>query len=157
MLDNLTPFLLHWALTSLSLWAASHVFKGIRFADTSSLVISALLLGLANAVIRPLLILLTLPLTLVTLGFFLLVINALMLLLVSALVRGFTISGFWTAFVAALFIGFLSFVLGLFVDTAEPAPPRPAASGRWVQSATPGPHASAAERAYASGRSALPG
>ena len=157
MLANLTPFLLHWAITATSLWVASHLFKGMRFGSTSALVVSALLLGLANAVVRPLLVFLTLPLTLLSFGLFLLVINALMLLLVSALVRGFTISGFWTAFVAALFIGFLSFVLGLFVDTAEPAPPRPAASGRWVQSATPGPHASAAERAYASGRSALPG
>ena len=67
MLDNLTPFLLHWAITSLSLWVASHVFSGLRFSDTSALIVSALLLGFANAILRPLLIFLTLPLTLLTL------------------------------------------------------------------------------------------
>lgn len=112
MLDNLTRFLLHWTVTSLSLWAATYVFDGIRFADASALIVSALLLGFANAIVRPLLIVLTLPLTLVTLGFFLLVINALMLLLVSSLVRGFTISGFGTAFFAGMFIALLSFLIG---------------------------------------------
>jgi putative membrane protein len=112
MFDNLTRFLLHWGVTSLSLWVASYVFSGIRFADTSALIVSALLLGFANAIVRPLLVVLTLPLTVVTLGFFLLVINALMLLLVSFLVDGFTISGFWTAFFASMFIAVLSFVIG---------------------------------------------
>lgn len=115
MLDQLTPFLLHWAITALSLWVASRVFRGISFADTSSLVISALLLGFANAIVKPLLVVLTLPLTLLTLGLFLLVINALMILLVSALVRGFKVSGFWTAFFASIFIAVLSWVLGAFV------------------------------------------
>jgi len=112
MHNHLTRFLLHWGVTSLSLWVASYVFSGIRFADTASLVISALLLGFANAIVRPLLVILTLPLTLLTLGFFLLVLNALMLLLVSSLVSGFTISGFWTAFFASMFIAILSFVIG---------------------------------------------
>ncbi len=134
MLDHLLPFLLHWAITSLSLWAASHVFKGIRFADTRALVVSALLLGLANAIVRPLLIILTFPLTLLTLGFFLLVINALMLLLVAALVRGFTISGFWTAFFASVFIAVLSFCIGLFVDDDTPAW-QPSGKGLWVEAA----------------------
>ncbi len=115
MLDNLMPFLLQWGVTSLALWVASYVFSGIRFADTSSLIVSALLLGFANAIVRPLFVLLTLPLTLVTLGFFLLVINALMLLLVSSLVRGFTISGFWTAFFASIFIAVLSLLIGVFL------------------------------------------
>lgn len=86
MLANLTPFLLHWAITALSLWVASHLFKGIRFGSTSALVVSALLLGLANAIVRPLLVVLTLPLTLLSFGLFLLVINALMPLLVAKLV-----------------------------------------------------------------------
>ena len=134
MFDHLLPFLLHWAITSLSLWAASHVFKGIRFADSRALIISALLLGFANAIIRPLLIILTFPLTLLTLGLFLLVINALMLLLVAALVRGFTISGFWTALFASLFISVLSFAIGVFVDEDTPAW-QPAGNRLWVESA----------------------
>lgn len=121
MLDNLTPFLLHWAITALSLWVASHIFSGIKFADASSLIISALLLGFANAIVRPLLIVLTLPLTFVTFGLFLLVINALMILLVSALVRGFMVSSFWTAFFASMFIAVLSFVIGAFALDGSPA------------------------------------
>lgn len=115
MLDNLTPFLLHWAITALSLWVASQIFQGIKFADAASLIVSALLLGFANAIVKPLLIILTLPLTLLTFGLFLLVINALMVLLVSSLVKGFTVSSFWTAFFASIFIAVLSFVIGSFV------------------------------------------
>lgn len=120
MSDNLVPFLLHWAITALSLWVASHIFRGIRFADTGSLIVSALLLGLANALVKPLLVILTLPLTLLTFGLFLLVINALMILLVSALVKGFTVSGFWTAFFASIFISVLSFLIGAFVFVGSP-------------------------------------
>jgi len=119
MLDNLTYFLLQWAISALALWVASHVFSGIRFTSTGSLVVSALLLGFANAVIRPLLIILTLPLTVLTLGLFLLVINAIMLMLVSALVRGFTISGFWTAFFAGILISIVSLGLGLLLPGTE--------------------------------------
>ena len=119
MIDNLAGFFIQWAITSICLWGASLLFNGIRFSSTSSLVISALLLGFANAVLRPLLVILTLPLTLVTLGFFLLVINALMLLLVSKLVSGFKISGFWTAFFAALFISIMSVALGSLAPNVE--------------------------------------
>jgi putative membrane protein len=121
MLDNLTPFVLHWAITALSLWVASHIFSGIKFADTASLIISALLLGFANAIIKPLLIVLTLPLTFLTFGLFLLVINALMILLVSSVARGFTVSSFWTAFFASIFIAVLSFVIGSFVLGGSPS------------------------------------
>lgn len=120
MFANLTPFLLHWAITAFALWVASHVFKGIQFNNTGSLVVSALLLGLANAIVRPLLVFLTLPLTVLTFGLFLLVINALMLLLVAKLVNGFKISGFWTAFWASLFMAVLSFVLGAFLLGGSP-------------------------------------
>lgn len=120
MLDNLIPFMEHWAITGLALWVASHVFRGLKFEDGSSLVISALLLGFANAVVKPLLIVLTLPLTLVTFGFFLLVINALMILLVAQLVKGFKVSSFWTAFFASIFISLLSIVIGAFVLGGSP-------------------------------------
>jgi len=112
MPNKLARFVLHWVVTSLSLWVASRVFSGIHFADTSSLIISALVLGFVNAIVRPVLILLTLPLTVVTLGIFLLVINAVMLLLVSALVSGFTISSFGTAFLASIFISVTSYLIG---------------------------------------------
>ncbi|HUL41415.1 MAG TPA: phage holin family protein [Burkholderiales bacterium] len=115
MLQNVIPFVLHWAIIALSLWVTSHVFRGITFESKSSLIVSALLLGFANAIIRPLLILFTLPLTLITFGFFILIINALMVLLVSSLVRGFKVSGFWTAFFASIFISVLSFLVGFVI------------------------------------------
>lgn len=134
MLDHLTPFLIHWGITALSLWAASHLFKGLKFDDTSSLLISALLLGFANAIVKPLLIVLTLPLTLLTFGLFLLVINALMIMLVAALVKGFKVSSFWTAFFASIFIALLSIFIGSFITNDSPANSiqMPQGSGTWL-------------------------
>lgn len=131
MLDSLPSLLLHWAVTALSLWAASRVFHGVRFADVSSLLVSALLLGVANTVVKPLLIIITLPITLITLGLFLLVINALMLLLVSSLVRGFSVSSFWTALFAGAFIAVLSFAADQWLsrEATPPAPTRAPAIG----------------------------
>jgi putative membrane protein len=97
-------FLLLWALNTLGLWVADYVFDGIHFDSTGALWVSGLLLGLVNAVVRPALILFTLPLTIVTLGLFLLVINALMVLLVAWLVPGFMVAGFWTGFFLAVFL-----------------------------------------------------
>ena len=134
MFDNLMPFLLHWAITALSLWVASLLFKGLKFDNTASLVIAALLLGLANALVKPLLIVLTLPLTLVTLGLFILVINALMVLLVAWLVKGFKVSSFWTAFFASIFIALLSIFIGSFITNDSPANTiqMPHGSGTWL-------------------------
>ncbi|MDM0114729.1 phage holin family protein [Variovorax sp. J22R133] len=133
MLQNLTPFLLHWAITAFSLWLASVVFKGIKFDTKSALIVSALLLGFANAVVKPLLIVLTLPLTLVTFGLFLFVINALMVLLVSAIVRGFKVSGFWTALFASVFISILSIIIGgFFVGGTPETTIRMPSSGTWL-------------------------
>ncbi|MFN3397503.1 MAG: phage holin family protein [Sulfurimicrobium sp.] len=115
MLNNLLEFLAHWGIAALSLWLVSFMFHGITFSNKQSLFVAALLLGFANAIVRPIFILLTFPLTLITFGFFLLVINALMLLLVSALVEGFKVSGFWTAFFASIMVAIFSFLIGLFI------------------------------------------
>jgi putative membrane protein len=120
MLENLMPFVLHWAVIALSLWAASHIFSGVKFDNASSLLIAALLLGFSNAIVKPLLIVLTLPLTLVTFGLFVLVINALMILLVARLVKGFHVSGFWTAFFASIFVSVLSVAIGALVGEGDP-------------------------------------
>ncbi len=114
-MNTIFEFLAHWGITALSLWAAGFLFHGISFANSKSLWISALLLGLANAIVRPIVIFLTIPLTIITFGLFLLVINALMMLLVSSMVPGFKVSGFWTAFFASIFIAVLSFFVGLFI------------------------------------------
>jgi len=115
MSNYLTQFLLHWGVMALALWVTGAVFKGITISDTRALLVSALLLGIANAVIRPVLIVLTLPLTILTLGLFLLVINALMIMLVATLVKGFKVSGFWTAFFASIFISVFSYLMEMFI------------------------------------------
>ena len=98
-------FLVRWLLNAIPLWLATYIFDGFKFADLPSLIIAALLFGLVNAVIRPLILILTLPLTVLTLGLFILVVNALMLMLVAAIVPGFTLGGFWIAFWAAICTG----------------------------------------------------
>jgi putative membrane protein len=135
MFANLSSFFVHWAVTALSLWLASHVFKGVRFAGASSLIWSALLLGFVNAVLRPILIVLTLPLTLFSFGLFLLVINALLLMLVSRLIKGFSLSGFWTALFASIFITVLGLVIGLLLFGGEVswnAPMPTQMNPRWI-------------------------
>ena len=118
----MTSFFVQWAITGLSLWLASRIFKGLKFDSTSSLVIAALLLGLANAIVKPVLVLLTFPLTLVTFGLFILVINALMVLLVARLVKGFRVASFWTALWASLLISILSIVIGVAVNNEQETP-----------------------------------
>jgi putative membrane protein len=132
MLENLTPFLLHWAITALSLWLASLIFRGLTFDDASSLIASALLLGLANAIIKPLLIVLTLPLTLLTFGLFVLVINALMILLVASLIKGFKVSSFWTAFFASIFISVFSIVIGSLAGGSPASTLQTPRDGLWL-------------------------
>ncbi|MFT3818755.1 MAG: phage holin family protein [Rubrivivax sp.] len=132
MSQDLIAFLLAWATTALSLWVASRIFDGLKFDDNAALVVSALLLGLANAVVKPLLIVLTLPLTLLTFGLFILVINALMLLLVARLVKGFRLSGFWTAFFAGLFISILSIAIGALAGGSPQMTIRMPQDGNWI-------------------------
>ncbi|HCE08354.1 MAG TPA: hypothetical protein DEQ40_07085 [Oxalobacteraceae bacterium] len=132
MFDTFTAFLIHWGILALSLWMASHVFQGVTFESKSALAVSALLLGFANAVVRPLLILLTLPLTLVTFGLFLLVINAFMIQLVAWLVRGFSISGFWKAMIVSIFVSIFSLLIGYFVSTGTPDFQPPSGGGTWL-------------------------
>lgn len=117
MIPHIPDFLIHWAIMSLSLWIASYLFNGIKFETRSSLLISALLLGFVNAVLRPILLILTLPLTLVTLGLFALVINALMVMLVAKLVKGFKLSGFWTAFFVGIFIVLFGLLIEFFLPS----------------------------------------
>lgn len=101
-------FFVRTALVALGLWLATYVFSGLAFDGPATLIAAALLLGVVNAVVRPLAIVLTLPLTLLTLGLFLLVVNAGMLALVAWLLDGFSISGFWTALAASILVSVFS-------------------------------------------------
>lgn len=101
-------FVLRAAVTALALWVASRLLDGLQFSSTGALVLAAVLLGLVNAVVRPIAFVLTLPITVLTLGLFLLVLNAAMFGLVALLVPGFTVSGFWTAVGGAIVVGLVS-------------------------------------------------
>ncbi len=104
-------FLIRAAVVAIGLWLASMIVPGVEFRSTGSLIAAALLLGVINAVVRPILIILTLPITLLTLGLFLLVINGLMIELVSWFLQGFVVTGFWPAFFAAIVVSLTSWVM----------------------------------------------
>ena len=108
-------FLIFWGVNTLSLWVADYLFVGMTLQTTQSLLISGLLLGIVNTFLKPLLVILTLPLSAVTLGLFVLVINALLLLLVAWLVPGFYVAGFWSGFFVALFVSVFSFILNSLI------------------------------------------
>jgi len=107
---QMTGFLLRAAFVALGLWLATQIFPGLYFASSGTLLGAALLLGIVNAVIRPIAIILTLPLTVLTLGLFLLVVNGLMLGLVALLLSGFQISSLGTAIGASLIVSLTSWV-----------------------------------------------
>lgn len=109
----MTYFFFRAAVAALGLWLASEWVDGLDFDSGGTVILAAILLGIVNALVRPLAILLTLPLTIVTLGFFLLVVNALMLGLVAALLDGFQVAGFWDAFWGALIVSLVSFAASL--------------------------------------------
>ena len=110
-------FLLRAAIAALGLWVASELLSGLTFDTPSKLVLAAVVLGVVNAVVRPLAFILTLPLTVLTLGLFLLVLNAGMVGLVAWLVPGFQISGFWTAVGAALIVSLVSWAASSAIGT----------------------------------------
>lgn len=101
-------FLIRAAIVALGLWLATQILSGLSFDAPNTLIAAALLLGVVNAVIRPLLLLLTLPITVLTMGLFLLVINAAMLGLVALILDGFAIKDFWTAVGASLIVSLTS-------------------------------------------------
>jgi len=101
-------FLIRLAIGMLGLWIAQAIVPGVTITGLGTLVLAAFLLGVVNAIVRPLLVLLTFPITLVTLGLFLLVVNAAMLALVAAALDAFTISGFWSALFGACVVSIVS-------------------------------------------------
>src|SRR3954447_19538234 len=106
----MTGFVLRVAIVALGLWLATQILPGLYFASATTLLVAALLLGIVNAIVRPIAVILTLPLTLLTLGLFLLVVNAAMLGLVALLLSGFQINGFWTAVGASLIVSLTGWV-----------------------------------------------
>ena len=110
-------FLLRGLVAALGLWAATAMLDGITIESAGTLILAGLLLGLVNAIVRPFALLLSLPALLLTLGLFLLVINAAMLGLVALMLPGFKIAGFWTAVGAALIVSVVSWIGSWFIGS----------------------------------------
>lgn len=108
-------FVIRLLITALGLWVADRLLPGIVITGTGSLIVSALLLGLVNAVIRPIILILTLPLTVLTLGLFILIVNGISLGIAAWLVPGFHIAGLWSATWGAIIVGVTSWAASAFV------------------------------------------
>ena len=107
--------LLRWLFSAISLMLVAYLVPGITVVSFFAALMAALVLGLVNALIRPVLSLLTLPVNILTLGLFTLVINALLFWLASSIVKGFNVAGFWPAFWGALVMWLISWMLnGIF-------------------------------------------
>lgn len=105
-------FLLHWLVVALALWVSAYLVPGVTVTSWTALVVAALVLGLVNALVRPVLVILTLPLTILTLGLFYLVVNAAAFALAAAITPGFNLAGFWSAIFGALVVSIVSWVIG---------------------------------------------
>jgi len=106
----------HWIVATLAILIAAYIVPNVSVTLAGAL-IAAVVLGALNLFIRPILIILTLPITIITLGFFSLIINALLVLIASALVPGFFVAGFWTAFFFAFVLSIINWVFNLWGRT----------------------------------------
>ena len=113
--EGIMFFIIRLIMNMVAILIIAYLFPGLIWVDSFwAALVTAFLLGIVNAIIKPLLVFFTLPLTILTLGLFLLIINGLMLWLVSALVRGFYVSGFWGAVFGSILISIVSWLLSRF-------------------------------------------
>ncbi len=107
--------LLVWILNAIALLAVAYLYPGVQVQDWKAAAIAALVLGLVNTLVKPILVLLTLPVTILTLGLFLLVINALLFWGVAQLIEGFHVNGFWAALLGALLYSVIGWLLSKLI------------------------------------------
>lgn len=108
--------LIRLVVNALAILAAAYIIPGIEVAGGLALLAAALVLGLVNAVVRPILLFLTFPFTLVTLGLFIFLLNAFCLWLTSWLVKGFEVHGFWAAVLGAMIVSIVSWLVNVFLS-----------------------------------------
>ena len=109
-------FLIRYAITGVAVLIASQIVPGLEISNVASGIVAVLILSFLNAIIRPILYLLSAPFIVVTLGLFVVMINAGLLLLVSFLVKGFLVSGFWPAVGGAILISLVSMIMNLWIS-----------------------------------------
>jgi putative membrane protein len=107
--------LLVWLVNTLALIAVAYLMPGITMASFTTALVAALILGLVNAIVRPILILLTLPATILTLGLFIFVLNGLLFWMVGSFIDGFHVAGFWSGFFGAIVYSLVSWLLAALV------------------------------------------
>jgi putative membrane protein len=115
----MTGFLLRGLFAALGLWVASYLVRGLSFDGTTSLLIAGFVLALVNGFVRPVATILTLPITLLTLGLFLLVVNAGMVALVAWMLPGMQLSGFWAALFTAVIVAIVSWIAHALVKPGK--------------------------------------
>lgn len=113
---SLAEFCLRWFVTAVAVFVAAWIVPGIQYGSFGGLVLASLLLGIVNAMVRPVLLILCLPLILVTMGLFIFILNALLLWFVAGILPGstFTVDGFWAAFWGGLVVSIVSWILSAF-------------------------------------------
>ena len=133
MSPGVKSFLQRWAVTTLGVLVAANAVQGISYETNSALLAASLLLGIFNGVLRPIMMILSLPLMILTLGLFTLVINGFMLYLVGILVKPFHVAGFWPAFKGAFVISIVSILANALIgkgpDQKPPVSPPPPERG----------------------------
>ncbi len=112
-------FLVQALVTMLGLWLSAQIVPGVDFTSTGSLIAAAIILGLVNAFVRPILVVVTFPITVVTLGLFLLVVNAAMIGLTAMFLGGFEVDGLWAGVGAAIVTGVVSWLAGAFIPDGK--------------------------------------
>jgi putative membrane protein len=117
--EAMMRLLLVWILNAIALLAVAYLYPGVQVQDWKAAAIAALVLGLVNTLVKPVLFILTLPVTIVTLGLFLLVLNALLFWAVASLVPGFHVSGFWAALLGALLYSVIGWLLSFLIPEKQ--------------------------------------
>jgi putative membrane protein len=112
--------LLVWILNAIALWIVTQILPGVQVSDFVTLFVAALVLGFVNTIIKPVLILLTLPVTLLTLGLFLLVLNGLLFWAVGGVLPGFNVAGFWAGFFGALLYSIVCWAFSKLIPDERP-------------------------------------
>ena len=106
-----------WLIMTVSVMIAAYVIPGVTVRSFISALWVALLLGIVNMLLRPFLILITLPINILTLGLFTFVINGVIILLVSSVIKGFQVSGFWIAVLFSIALSIVNYVMNFFIGT----------------------------------------
>jgi putative membrane protein len=113
--DSNMTLILVWILNAVALLVVAYLLPGITVASFGSALIAALVLGLLNMLVKPVLVLLTLPITIVTLGLFLIILNALLFWFAGSILKGFQVNGFWWAVIGAILYSIISGLLSMLL------------------------------------------